>query len=298
MKLVFAAGYLLGFYYRHRILALLITNTYRKNSMLYFVNTLFNKKITIVIITFLTLVGTAQATIVEFQTSHGNFKVNLHDKTTPLTVANFLKYTNSERYNNSIIHRSMNNFIVQGGGFNFAEQLPLNGLELDVPVKNEPIYSNVRGTIAMAKQGNKPNSATSQWFINLKDNNKGANGLDLQNSGFTVFGEVIEDGMQTLEAIATLPLCHGVGAGNLTIDNVPVNNNSTNNCTTPGAENFVTVYSVTVIDDSTSTDSSLNSVKNTLITKTPDTDKKSDGGGSLIWLLLLTPCLFRYKNSQ
>ena len=58
----------------------------------------------------------AQATIVEFQTSLGNFKVNLHDETTPKTVENFLNYVTSARYDNTIIHRTVNNFVIQGGG--------------------------------------------------------------------------------------------------------------------------------------------------------------------------------------
>ncbi|GAA5136733.1 peptidylprolyl isomerase [Thalassotalea piscium] len=242
--------------------------------------------------------GTVQASIVEFNTSHGSFKVNLHDKTTPLTVANFLQYITSERYNNTIIHRSETNFVVQGGGFAFNDALPLKGIETFTSVKNEPVYSNVRGTIAMAKQANNPNSATSQWFVSLNDNS--AN-LDVQNSGFTVFGEVIEDGMEVFDAIASLPRCNQTPTeSGFKIDNVPVNNNEATSCETPGADNFVTIYNVTVLNDDDNTDNTLNSVKNTLINKSPEPEKESDSsGGNMFWLLLLTPlALFQLKRKK
>lgn len=246
-------------------------------------NYLFNKKLAVMLISLSMLSGITQASIVEFQTSHGSFKVNLHDKTTPLTVANFLQYISSERYNNTLVHRSEKGFVVQAGGFVFDDALPLKGIETFPSVKNEPVYSNVRGTIAMAKQGNKPNSATSQWFINVGDNSKN---LDVQNSGFTAFGEVIEDGMQIIDKIVALSQCDQVPtASGFKLDNVPVNNNATNTCANPSSENFVTIYQVIVLDDADNTDTSLNSIKNTLINKSPSTDSSS--GGSMFWLLLL-----------
>ncbi|WP_189377658.1 peptidylprolyl isomerase [Thalassotalea profundi] len=244
---------------------------------------LFTKKFAILAVVLSMLSSITHATIVEFQTSHGSFKVNLHDTTTPLTVENFLNYISSERYNNTVIHRVVDDFVVQGGGYTFNNELPLKDIDIYDPVKNEPIYSNVRGTIAMAKQANSVNSATSQWFFNLSNN---STNLDLQNGGFTVFGEVIDDGMQVLDEIAALQRC----------GDVPVNDNSTNSCNNPGADNFVTVYQVLVLDDADNTDSSLNSIKNTLITQTPDTESNDDNssGGSVFWLLLcLMPLAFR-----
>lgn len=246
---------------------------------------LFNKALTLLVVVLALLSNKSQATIVEFQTSQGNFKVNLHDKTTPLAVENFLQYITSERYNNTVIHRTVTDFVVQGGGFSFNDKLPLDGIEIFSTVKNEPVYSNVRGTIAMAKQDSKPDSATSQWFINLRDNSKN---LDVQNSGFTAFGEVIEGGMEVLDKIAALPRC----------GSVPVNDNAANTCANPGADNFVTIYHVDIIDDADNTDASLNSAKNTLINQTPNTDKGGDSGGSIFWLLLLlVPTSFRQRNS-
>ena len=109
------------------------------------------------------------------------------------------------------------------------------------------------GSDGLAKVGGNPNSATSQWFINYKDNS--AN-LDAQNGGFTVFGEVIE-GMDNLDNIALLPIC----------SEIPMPEYTSTECAdadfVPGVDNFVTIHTVTIIDDSTTTDASLASDKNT-----------------------------------
>lgn len=126
----------------------------------------------------------------------------------PITVNNFLNYVNDGDYVNTIIHRSIPNFIIQGGGFT-VNNLKVNDVPADAPIANEfsPNRSNTRGTIAMAKLGNNPNSATNQWFFNL-DNNS-AN-LDNQNGGFTVFGEVLPgNDLTTMDAIASLPIVDG-----------------------------------------------------------------------------------------
>ena len=134
-------------------------------------------------------------------------------RTTPLTVANFLGYVDRGDYANTIIHcsaRTLTNdpFVVQGGGFRaptVASNLP-GGVPPTIaarpPVANEPGNTNVRGTIAMAKVGSDPNSATNQWFFNLGDNS--AN-LDFQNSGFTAFGRVLGGGMTAVDAMAAVP---------------------------------------------------------------------------------------------
>ena len=135
---------------------------------------------------------------------------------TPLTVENFTNYVEDGDYENSIIHRSVEDFVIQGGGFiveGVAEALAANDppsavsdVPTDDPIPNEfsPERSNVQGTIAMAKLGNDPDSATSQWFFNLGDNS--AN-LDDQNGGFTVFGEVLSDeDFEVVEAIAQVPV--------------------------------------------------------------------------------------------
>jgi len=144
------------------------------------------------------------ASIVRFQTSLGPIDISLYTTAAPLTVANFLSYVNSGAYNQSFIHRSVPKFIIQGGGY-VIKGTSLNPITTNAPVINEysTSRSNLRGTIAMAKLGNDPNSATSQWFFNLSDNS--AN-LDNQNGGFTVFGKVLANGMSVVDSIAALPI--------------------------------------------------------------------------------------------
>lgn len=155
---------------------------------------------------------------VRMNTSQGQIDVQLSDQQAPLTVANFLNYVNSGRYNDSIIHRSVSNFVVQGGGFKFQNTDPkLVSVQADAPVLNEPGISNTAGTIAMAKLDNQPNSATNQWFFNLKDN---SGQLNNQNGGFTVFGHVINSTMSTVDAIAAVPTQNHGGA----FTNIPLEN--------------------------------------------------------------------------
>lgn len=143
-------------------------------------------------------------TIVNVETNVGNFSIELFDTQAPATVANFLSYVNSGRYNGTVFHRVVRNFIVQGGGFSFdsaTQSFP--GIDLDPAVVNEFGISNTRGTIAMAKLSGDANSATSQWFVNLADN---SGNLDNQNGGFTVFGRIIEPGMTLVDSISNLAL--------------------------------------------------------------------------------------------
>lgn len=147
--------------------------------------------------------------LVRFNTSEGPVDVELFDRQTPLTVANFLNYVTRGDYSSSIFHRLVSGFVLQGGGFNFERGVgggTLPAITTDPPVLNEPGISNLRGTIAMAKLGSDPNSATSQWFFNLGNNS--AN-LDNQNGGFTVFGQ-ITSGQDHIDKLATYPITdHG-----------------------------------------------------------------------------------------
>ena len=126
---------------------------------------------------------------VEFQTSRGNFIVELYPEKAPRTVENFLRYVNSNFYSGTVFHRTIHKFVVQGGGF--TERLePKDTME---PIPNESTngLSNDIGTLAMAR-GYGSDTATSQFFINLDDNRflnfyKPEPGLQ----GYTVFGRVV-----------------------------------------------------------------------------------------------------------
>lgn len=142
------------------------------------------------------------ATIVSFTTNLGTFDVELFDDTMPVTVANFLRYVDSSRYDSTIIHRSTTYNpadiqIVQGGGF------ALTGSDLfyvatDAPIPLEDSGRNFRGTLAMARTDDL-NSATSQWFFNCTDNP----GLD---SNYAVFARVVgNSGLAVLDAMARVP---------------------------------------------------------------------------------------------
>lgn len=145
--------------------------------------------------------STQTRTFVRMETVLGDIDIELYNDITPLTVANFVEnYVNEGKYNNSFIHRSVPDFIIQGGGFKVRDNAIYNVGQYP-PVVNEFNLSNKRGTIAMAKLGGDPDSATNQWFFSLDDN---AANLDNQNGGFTVFGRVIGDGMIVVDAIAAL----------------------------------------------------------------------------------------------
>jgi peptidyl-prolyl cis-trans isomerase A (cyclophilin A) len=140
-----------------------------------------------------------------FDTNMGQFCIELFDTQTPITTANFLSYIDSGAYVNGIFHRSVPGFVIQGGEFKIVDGN--NGKTLApvatfAPIANEFKISNTRGTVAMAKLPDNPNSATSQWFVNLADNSLN---LDNQNGGFTVFGRIIFDGMNVIDAIENLP---------------------------------------------------------------------------------------------
>ena len=116
------------------------------------------------------LPNTANATVVRVETVLGDFEINLYDNDTPETVANFLNYVENGEYTDSIFHRAVSDFIVQSGGFRTNLNSQVSEIPTNPSVVNEPVFSNLRGTISMAKLGNDPNSATSQWFIKIDHN--------------------------------------------------------------------------------------------------------------------------------
>ena len=151
-------------------------------------------------------VGLAQAqTVVRFQTTFGDIDVELFDGTTPLTVANFLSYVDDRDYRRSFIHRSVGlPNVIQGGGFVFEDFFQF--VPTDPPVPLELGHGNQRGTLAMARLGGQPDSATSQWYFNVSDNAF----LDTSDGGFAVFGEVL-DGLDVVDTIRALPVFNASG---------------------------------------------------------------------------------------
>ncbi|MDQ6662883.1 MAG: peptidylprolyl isomerase [Acidobacteriota bacterium] len=176
---------------------------------------------------------------VRFHTNLGDIDVNLTPDTTPLTVANFMNYVNRGSYNNSIFHRSVRGFIIQGGGYQLQNHAPV-AIPQDPSVRNEYRVSNTRGTISMAKLGTDPNSATNQWFFNLADNSKN---LDNQNGGFTVFGRVANAaGLAVMDKIAGVPV-YNAGSP---FDQLPLMNY--NGTAQAQDQNFVLVTSITPVE--------------------------------------------------
>lgn len=174
-------------------------------------------------------------------TTMGVMDIILYSEATPATVKNFLNYAESGKYDSSFFHRSVANFVIQGGGYG-TDGTSYSKVITAAAVKNEPGVSNQAGTVAMAKLGGNPDSATSQWFVNVADNS--AN-LDFQNGGFTVFGRVTAPGLAVARAINDLPVgdySFPVGAGGERLEDVPVN--ATNPPITPDPTTLVKILSV------------------------------------------------------
>lgn len=132
-------------------------------------------------------------------TSKGEFTLAVDLTNMPITGGNFKRYVDKSFYNATLFHRTVNNFVIQGGGFTTG----LNAKATDAPINNEAAVgiSNKRGTVAMART-KAPNSATSQFFINILNNPQ----LDASSSsyGYAVFGKVVE-GMDVVDQISIVP---------------------------------------------------------------------------------------------
>jgi peptidyl-prolyl cis-trans isomerase A (cyclophilin A) len=264
---------------------------------------LFKSKPIVFISTLLALLSfNVQSTVVEIRTSLGDIEVNLFDNITPETVANFLSYIDAGAYADNVVHRSVSNFVVQGGGFQYTGPVSLsanNQFNLDEvqprqAVVNEPKLSNVRGTIAMAKKQGLPNSATSQWFINVSDSNVS---LDTNNGGFTVFGQVLGDGMQVVDAIAALSVLGG--DQNFVFKEIPLQNYTTENLNNKldlTDDNLIVISDIVATDRTVATNTNLNPVLNTAINQPTTGGDTGGGGGSIFWLALMAALSIRVKR--
>jgi cyclophilin family peptidyl-prolyl cis-trans isomerase len=148
---------------------------------------------------------------VKFETSMGNFVVELYPDKAPKTVENFLLYVKAKHYDGLIFHRVIPNFMVQGGGYTVKYEEKI--MRPSVPLEANNGLKNELGTIAMART-NDPNSARSQFFVNVKDNAfLNAKG---PSDGYTVFGRVVS-GMETVMKIKDVP----TGAAGMFPSDVP-----------------------------------------------------------------------------
>jgi len=148
----------------------------------------------------------AERPLVQIETNLGSFVIELYADYAPKTVANFLQYVNDGFYDGTLFHRMVRGFVLQGGGYDTGMKAkPTRG-----PIENESNHriSNDRFTVAMARNAD-PNSATSQFFINLADNyTLNFENAAPENSGYCVFGRIIR-GTEVVEAMAATPIQSG-----------------------------------------------------------------------------------------
>lgn len=154
---------------------------------------------------------------VALTTRLGTITLELNPEKAPVTVANFLSYIDNGHYVGTLFHRVIPGFMAQGGGMN----ADMDQKKTMPPIENEAAngLKNVRGSIAMARTGD-PHSATSQFFINLKDNGF----LDFtaphpQGFGYAVFGQVV-DGMAVVDAMATIPTGRRKGHSDVPVEDI------------------------------------------------------------------------------
>ena len=181
----------------------------------------------------LSLRSAGAGTLAQFRTVFGDLELELYDQDKPATVQNFMRYVQSGRYQNGFAHRLLPGFVVQGGGFTMTNRNLPNPAIYPVPayppITNEfsvgRRFSNVYGTLAMAKLGGDTNSATSQWFINLA-NNTFLDAADTNNL-FVVFGHVVS-GTNVLSILNGFQYWNGTQKSNLVynwgspMDNLPL----------------------------------------------------------------------------
>ena len=154
--------------------------------------------------------------MITIKTNHGDIKVKLFDDKAPITCENFRQYAADGFFNDTIFHRVIPNFMVQGGGM----EADMSQKATRAPIKNEADNgeSNRRGTLAMARTMD-INSATAQFFINLRDNDFLDNGT--RDFGYAVFGEVV-DGMDVVDTIAAVPTGNKGGHQDVPVETVTI----------------------------------------------------------------------------
>ena len=139
----------------------------------------------------------AQAQNIRLKTSEGDIVVQLDAAKAPKTVANFVEYVKSGHYNGTVFHRVIDGFMIQGGGM--TPDLKEKPTRAPIPLESRNGLSNTRGTIAMARTS-VPDSATAQFFINVKDNGFLDAARSPDGNGYAVFGKVVE-GLEVVDKI-------------------------------------------------------------------------------------------------
>ena len=134
---------------------------------------------------------------VKLETSKGDIVIELDAAKAPKTVANFVQYVKTGHYNGTVFHRVIENFMIQGGGFSADMKEKPTGAPIQLESRNG--LTNTRGTVAMARTAD-PNSATAQFFINVKDNDFLNAAASRDGNGYAVFGKVIA-GMDVVDKI-------------------------------------------------------------------------------------------------
>jgi peptidyl-prolyl cis-trans isomerase B (cyclophilin B) len=162
---------------------------------------------------------------VKFTTNHGDFTLDIDEVNAPLTAENFLQYVRDGHYNNTVFHRVIDTFMIQGGGFEpgMKQKSGRAAIEHEGPATSAAGLKNVKYAVAMARTGD-PHSGSSQFFINTVDNAF----LDFQapsgsSWGYTVFGKVA-DGFDTVEKIKAVRTGSSGGHQNVPTDDVVVSN--------------------------------------------------------------------------
>ncbi len=164
---------------------------------------------------------TKNMNIAVITTNKGVIKVKLNPESAPISVENFKKYATAGFYANTVFHRVIPGFMIQGGGFDKTKSEKMTNAPIKIESDNG--LKNKRGTIAMARTM-VPDSATSQFFINLKDNDfLNYTAPDTQGYGYAVFGEVIE-GMDTVDMIAAVRTGNNGGFQDWPVDEVVIEN--------------------------------------------------------------------------
>ncbi len=154
--------------------------------------------------------------MITIKTNHGDISVELFDEKAPISCENFRQYVSDGHFNDTIFHRVIPNFMIQGGGMDES----MASKPTRAPIKNEADNgeANLRGTLAMARTG-VVDSATSQFFINLRDNDFLNHGD--RDFGYAVFGKV-SDGLDVVDKIAKVPTGNRAGHSDVPIEAVTI----------------------------------------------------------------------------